>query len=111
MTKRLRPQATPMPKRAPTRDHGTPERTCVGCRRRRPQAELLRCVLTADGRAVVDRTGPGRGAWLCAPPAECFVLAVRRKAFDRAWRRPVGRDALEELGSRLLAVRGEDEKG
>jgi predicted RNA-binding protein YlxR (DUF448 family) len=58
-------------------------------------------VLTADGRAVVDRTGVGRGAWLCDPPDECFRLAVRRRAFERAWRRAVGTDVLAELGEQL----------
>jgi len=70
-------------------------------------------VLTDDGRAVVDRTGSGRGAWLCVPPGDCFQLAVRRKAFERAWRRPVGRQALDELGIELadIGVRRDDEKG
>ena len=88
-----------------------PERTCVGCRQRRSQAALVRCVLTADGRAVVDRSGSGRGAWLCARRTDCFELAVRRKAFERAWRRPVGPDALAELGRQLdtLAERPADE--
>ena len=80
-------------------DRPGPERTCIGCRQRRSQAALVRCVLTDDGRAVVDRTGPGRGAWLCIPPSDCFELAVRRKAFERAWRRPVGREALDELAA------------
>jgi predicted RNA-binding protein YlxR (DUF448 family) len=73
-------------------------------------------VLTDDGRAVVDRAGPGRGAWLCIPPTDCFELAVRRKAFERAWRRPVGREALDELAIEVAGlagggVRREDEKG
>jgi len=70
-------------------------------------------VLTDDGRAVVDRAGSGRGAWLCVPPGDCFQLAVRRKAFERAWRRPVGRQALDELGIELAdtGVRRDDEKG
>jgi predicted RNA-binding protein YlxR (DUF448 family) len=76
-----------------------PIRTCVGCRRRRPQRELVRCVLPPDGHPVFSRTAAGRGAWLCVPPAPCFELAVRRRAFDRAWRRPVSRAALEELRS------------
>jgi predicted RNA-binding protein YlxR (DUF448 family) len=58
-------------------------------------------VLTADGRATVDRVGPGRGAWLCVPATDCFRLAVRRKAFERAWRRPVGPGALAELAAAL----------
>ncbi|MGH7610050.1 MAG: YlxR family protein, partial [Candidatus Dormibacteria bacterium] len=43
-------------------------RTCVGCRARRPQAELLRF---SQGSAAVEVAGPssprrGRGAYLCA---------------------------------------------
>ena len=76
-------------------------------------------MLTHDGRAVVDRAGAGRGAWLCVPPGDCFQLAVRRKAFERAWRRPVSRDALDRLGIEVAAlagtaddgVRRDDEKG
>jgi len=73
----------------------------VGCRQRRPQTELVRCVLTPDGRATVSRSGPGRGAWLCVPPQACFELALRRKAFARAWRRPVDPEALAQLGREL----------
>jgi predicted RNA-binding protein YlxR (DUF448 family) len=61
-------------------------------------------VLGADGRAVVDRGGAGRGAWLCSPPQACFELAVARKAFARAWRRPVGDDALAGLARELGEV-------
>jgi hypothetical protein len=35
------------------------------------------------------------------PPEECFELAVRRKAFGRAWRRPVDPAALDQLGHEL----------
>ncbi len=82
-------------------DANVPVRTCVGCRRRRPQHDLVRCVLTGAGEPVVSRTAPGRGAWLCVPPVPCFELAVRRKAFDRAWRRHVGTDVLAGLRSLL----------
>jgi predicted RNA-binding protein YlxR (DUF448 family) len=54
-------------------------------------------VLTPDGHAAVSRTAAGRGAWLCKPSADCFQLAVRRRAFERAWRRPVSPAVLEEL--------------
>jgi predicted RNA-binding protein YlxR (DUF448 family) len=58
-------------------------------------------VLAPDGRVAVSRTGAGRGAWLCVPADECVALAVQRKGFERAWRRPVGRDALAELVDQL----------
>jgi uncharacterized protein len=71
-----------------------PRRTCVGCRTTAAQSQLLRCALTPDGPRV-GRDAPGRGAWLCS--LGCFDLAVHRRAFDRAWRRAVGPDALATL--------------
>ncbi|CAM4039552.1 MULTISPECIES: YlxR family protein [Tsukamurella] len=68
-----------------------PVRTCIGCRRRAPAAELIRTVAVAgdDGalRVVVDgaRRLPGRGAWLHDAP-ECVEQARRRNAFRRALR-------------------------
>ena len=64
------------------------ERTCIGCRKRSGPADLLR--MTVSGGLVLpdpDRRAPGRGAHL-HPVAECFELAVRRKAFPRAFRVP-----------------------
>jgi hypothetical protein len=80
-------------------DHDGPIRTCVGCRRRRSQRELVRCALAADGTVHVDRHGPGRGAWLCG--VGCLEAARRRGGFDRAFRRPVRPDQLEQLTSEL----------
>jgi hypothetical protein len=53
-----------------------PIRTCLGCRQRRPKAELVRLVRREDGRLAVDRAGPGRGAYVCAD-AECAERALR----------------------------------
>ncbi|WP_093839606.1 YlxR family protein [Streptomyces aidingensis] len=69
-----------------TRDRSCPERTCVGCRRRGAQNVLLRVALV-QGRCVPDHRGtlPGRGAYVHPIPA-CLELAVRRRAFPRAFR-------------------------
>jgi predicted RNA-binding protein YlxR (DUF448 family) len=56
-------------------------------------------VLDGDGIAHVDRNGPGRGAWLCG--SECLDVAIRRKAFDRAWRTTVRAGQLEGLAGEL----------
>lgn len=40
--------------------------------------------------------GPGRGAWLCADGA-CLDAAVKRRAFGRALRADVNRDAVARL--------------
>ena len=62
-----------------------PERTCVGCRTRRPQAELVRVVLR-DGAVVPAGPGsPGRGAYLCRDE-KCLAAAQKRRAFTRAFR-------------------------
>jgi predicted RNA-binding protein YlxR (DUF448 family) len=63
-----------------------PLRTCVGCRRQAPAAELLR-VVARDGAVVPDpgRRLPGRGAHLHRDEA-CLTSAVRRRALPRALR-------------------------
>jgi predicted RNA-binding protein YlxR (DUF448 family) len=79
----------------------------VGCGRVAAKADLIRLAAVApgetpgDGRAHalvrvdVTRRLPGRGAYLCRanagghPRAECLSRALARKAFARAFRRPV----------------------
>ncbi|MFM7252031.1 MAG: YlxR family protein [Ilumatobacteraceae bacterium] len=74
--------------------HRGPRRTCIGCRTAFPQHRVVRCVLGQEG-PVVDRVAPGRGAWLCSP--ECLDAAIRRRAFDRAWRCSVDEGAVGAL--------------
>src|SRR5947207_3768124 len=87
---------SPATKAEPGRE---PLRTCIGCRRRAAQRGLIRVTRTAEGRLVVGRTQPGRGAWLCASSPNCLAEALRRRAFARALRAPV-LDA-DELGRKL----------
>ena len=68
----------------------TPERTCAGCGRKAPQAELVRFA-APDGVLVSGRTQPGRGAYTCRRLA-CFERAVSRRAFNRVLRRNVSID-------------------
>jgi predicted RNA-binding protein YlxR (DUF448 family) len=58
----------------------------VGCRERAAQKDLLRIAVVGD-ECVPDPRGtlPGRGAYL-HPDMACFELAVRRRAFSRAFR-------------------------
>jgi predicted RNA-binding protein YlxR (DUF448 family) len=56
-----------------------------------------------DGRLLIDRNAPGRGAWLCrlevsglARP-ECIAEAAKRRAFSRAFHHDVGRAEVEVL--------------
>ena len=60
----------------------------MGCRRVADPTELVRLWVDVGGRPQVG-PGPGRGTWVCRPPAalDCFDAAVRRRALDRAFRR------------------------
>ena len=65
----------------------TPTRTCIGCRRRRPKAEMQRLVRRADGRVEADAAGDGRGAYVCAD-AECLERALKPGRLAHAFRKP-----------------------
>jgi predicted RNA-binding protein YlxR (DUF448 family) len=84
----------------------TPERTCVGCRRKRGQDELVR--LVADqGRAVAAWPGaPGRSAYLC-PDQKCLEAAEKKRALARALRGPV---TLDPAVRAVFARPGNDER-
>lgn len=63
-----------------------PIRTCIGCRARRPAADLVR-IVAVDGGLALGAGRPGRGAWLCAADYDaCGEQALRRRAFERALR-------------------------
>ncbi|MFI6645562.1 YlxR family protein [Streptomyces sp. NPDC050504] len=69
-----------------THARACPERTCVGCRERAAKNELLRIVVV-EGACAPDPRGtlPGRGAYV-HPVSACVDLAVRRRAFLRAFK-------------------------
>ncbi|MGH9070176.1 MAG: YlxR family protein [Acidimicrobiales bacterium] len=79
-----------------------PWRTCIGCRRVAPCAELVRIVRSRADLLEVGRCLPGRGAWLCAGSPTCVDLAERRSAFSRSLRGPVEPSAIAHL-RRVLA--------
>jgi predicted RNA-binding protein YlxR (DUF448 family) len=63
-----------------------PVRTCAGCGRKAPQAELVRFA-TRDGVLVQAVTG-GRGVYTCRRLA-CFERAASRRAFNRILKQTV----------------------
>ncbi|MDO3376685.1 DUF448 domain-containing protein [Geoalkalibacter halelectricus] len=66
--------------------HGA-QRSCLGCRKVLDKSSLVRYVLAADGRVLVDfrQKLPGRGAYTCLSRG-CQREAVRRNQFQRAFR-------------------------
>jgi uncharacterized protein len=65
----------------------SPVRTCAGCGRKAPKAELVRFT-APDGVLTAGRTAPGRGVYTCRR-LSCYERALSRRAFSRTLRRPV----------------------
>jgi predicted RNA-binding protein YlxR (DUF448 family)/ribosomal protein L30E len=84
-----------------------PLRRCLVTGERRPRETMLRFVVGPDGTLVPDlaATLPGRGYWLSAG-RDVVALGLKKRAFDRAARRPVTVDpALADQIETLLARR------
>jgi uncharacterized protein len=64
-----------------------PTRTCAGCGRKAPQAELVRFV-ARGGTLTPAVKAPGRGVYTCRRLA-CFERAASRRAFNRTLRQSV----------------------
>ena len=80
-------------------------RTCVGCKHVVSPDQLVRVTVEHSEhgpRAVLDplRRLGGRGAWV-HPTRECVTAAVRKRAFNRAFRAAVD---TEDLGHHLDAA-------
>lgn len=78
-----------------------PERSCVGCRKRAPKADLLRIVRSAAG-ARVDLIGSasGRGAYVHPDPA-CADAALRHGAVASALRSGLSQEELARLRNEI----------
>lgn len=92
----------------------TPTRTCVGCRTRAPQSDLVRVVARPgqEGSPTgwiawldLSRRHPGRGAYL-HPSLTCLDLAERLRALPRALRLSGALD-LERLRLQMTSVSGD----
>lgn len=72
-----------------------PERTCVGCRVKRPKHALLRVARSPEGEARVDpgANASGRGAYVCRDQA-CVALATEKGSLARALRVRLGAEDL-----------------
>jgi predicted RNA-binding protein YlxR (DUF448 family) len=65
-----------------------PIRTCAGCGRRAPKAELIRFVARDGALAVAGKGATGRGVYTCRR-LSCFERAAGRRAFARTLRATV----------------------
>ena len=75
-----------------------PQRTCIACRKVKPQRELVRLVCISGGNVEVDITGKkaGRGAYLCRR-RECWEIGLKGSRLEHALRTSIARDDREQL--------------
>lgn len=67
-----------------TKSKHIPERSCVACRRKRPQQEFWRLSKVQDHWQLQNqRTRTGRGAYLCADCPTCWQEKKLRRAFGQ----------------------------
>jgi predicted RNA-binding protein YlxR (DUF448 family) len=88
-----------------------PERTCIGCRCKRPASELV-CLVAPEGKLCVAHHGRaragggpikrGRGAWV---HSRCFAKAL--KNVGRAFRRQVEISDEETLLAQVHSASGQ----
>ncbi|HZV21422.1 MAG TPA: RNA-binding protein [Hyphomicrobiales bacterium] len=119
--KKTRPKAEPVLDLSESESHlrergesgsgSLPVRTCIVERTRKEKPTLLRFVISPDNEVVPDIKGnlPGRGVWVTSKK-EVVAEAVRRHAFERAFRKPVSVNAnlpglVEELFKRSALER------
>lgn len=75
-----------------------PERTCIGCKEKKSQKELIRVVRNKEGEIFIDETGRsnGRGAYICKSE-ECLTQAIKTKAFSKALKSEITEAFKEDL--------------
>ena len=73
-------------------------RMCVVCREMKNRKDLVRVVKTPDGNVLVDNSQKkdGRGAYICKNK-ECLEKLNKNKAFNRAFKMPVGDEIYQSL--------------
>ncbi|MBN2909366.1 YlxR family protein [Polycladomyces sp. WAk] len=88
------------------RTRKVPMRKCVACQEMMPKKELIRVVRTPEQEILIDPTGKksGRGAYLCGKE-ECFRLAKKKKALDRALKVQVDDSIYDRLQEELSRVK------
>ncbi len=88
------------------KERKVPMRKCVGCMESKDKNELTRIAIY-EGEMTADSTGraKGRGIYICKGSPECFDKAVKRKAFERALKKPVSDEVKERLRSEIEAAK------
>ncbi len=80
-----------------------PQRTCIGCKCKKPKKEMIRIVRTPDGKIIIDETGKksGRGAYLCGD-VKCLDIAFKENSLNKSLKQDIPLQTLAELRKDFL---------
>ena len=80
-----------------------PQRTCIGCKCKKPKKEMIRIVRTPDGKIIIDETGKksGRGAYLCGD-VKCLDIAFKENSLNKSFKQDIPLQTLDELRKDFL---------
>ena len=86
-----------------------PQRTCIGCKCKKPKKEMIRIVRTPDGKIIIDETGKksGRGAYLCGD-VKCLDIAFKGNSLSKSLKQDIPLQTLDELRKAFLKNIGEN---
>ncbi len=75
-----------------------PVRKCTGCGEMKPKKEMVRVILTPDGKIELDLTGKknGRGAYVCRN-RECLEKAMKTHGFERSLKTAIPDEIAQEI--------------
>ena len=77
-----------------------PIRTCIGCRRREPAAEMVRLVVMNGQVGLAGPSRSGRGASLHARAA-CLETGLRPEVLSRAFKQKIAMADAKDLLERI----------
>jgi len=80
-----------------------PQRTCIGCKCKKPKKEMIRIVRTPDRKIIIDETGKksGRGAYLCGD-VKCLDIAFKENSLNKSLKQDIPLQILDELRKDFL---------
>ena len=85
-------------------DKRTPRRRCVGCGKSFDQKELWRIRRIDNDEYIIDKDNSsfGRSAYICKNE-ECIKAAIKKRGFDRAFRKSVSKAFYDLVEEELLS--------
>ena len=80
-----------------------PQRTCMGCNKKKDKKDLIRIVKNKENKIKIDRTGKleGRGAYIC-DNIECLEKVIKSKRLERTLDTKISQEIYESLRGVIL---------